>query len=157
MAWKLRPEASRADRAARRGPSEGGDPVKVGELMQRSFETVHPDASIEDVAPLLARRDPIPVVEHGRLIGLLRRGDLDASAADGRGARRRRIRDLIAPDIAYCLESTDLDEARTLMREQGVTSLPVVDARRTLLGILVAADLPASHDADTQDAASAHT
>src|SRR5262245_10116587 len=111
--------------------------------MQRTFETVHPDATIEEVSPLLGRHDPLPVCDHGRLIGLLRRTDLDGAPGSRDGARGRRIRDLITPELVYCLESTDLEEARALMRELSVAALPVLDARRALIGVLHASDLPA--------------
>jgi CBS domain-containing protein len=115
--------------------------MKVGELMKRSFETVHPDATIDDVAPLLARHERIPVCEHGRLLGMLRRANLEGVTAEPGRARRRRIRDLIAPDIAFCLDSTDVDEARVLMREKDLPWLPVVDGRHVLVGLVFAADV----------------
>lgn len=120
--------------------------MKVGDLMQRTFETVHPDLTLREVAPLLRRHDPLPVVERGRLIGLLRQGDLDnepLERADGfLGQRAVRIRDVIAPEVVFCLESTAIDEAAALMRELRVPSLPVLDEHGVLVGVLVAADLP---------------
>jgi CBS domain-containing protein len=133
--------------------------VKVGDLMKRTFETVHPDVTLDEVAPQLKRHDPLPVVERGRLIGLLRQGDLDAeplsrAPAGFRGPRAVRIRDVIAPEVVYCLESTAVEEAAELMRELRVASLPVLDRRQNLVGVLVAADLPADPDGRTNGDAS---
>jgi CBS domain-containing protein len=111
--------------------------------MTTSFEIVHPDVPLEQVASRIERqgRRPVLVCEHERLVGML---DLDA-IRDGRGARKDgvrslRVRDAIAPDVLYCLETTDLAEAAELMRENRVKAIPVLGRDRRPVGIVALED-----------------
>jgi CBS domain-containing protein len=118
--------------------------VKVGALMRRDFETIHPDAAVHEVAARLEAAGALPVSERGRLLGMLRRTDLDEAPVEGheiplrgeRSARFARVRDRVAPDVLYCLETTEAAEAFALMREKNVDRLPVLDARHQIVGIL---------------------
>ena len=113
--------------------------------MTRSFEVVHPDVPLEHVVPRLEAdgHRPLLVCEHGRLIGVL---DLEAI----RGGRRKRgggthplrVRDAVAPEVLYCLESTDLAEAAALMREHRAVAIPVLNAERRLVGVVALEDVP---------------
>jgi len=113
--------------------------------MTRSFEVVHPDVPLEHVVPRLDGdgHRPLLVCEHGRLIGVL---DLDAIR---RGRKKRgvdthplRVRDAVAPEVLYCLESTDLAEAAALMREHRALAIPVLNAERRLVGVVALEDVP---------------
>jgi CBS domain-containing protein len=55
-----------------------------------------------------------------------------------------RARDLLAEEICYCFESTRLSEAVSLMDENHVGSLPVVNPAGELVGILTREDIPDS-------------
>ena len=50
----------------------------VGDVMEKDCATVRPDASLEDLATLMHDRDVthVPVVDAGRLVGIVARGDL---------------------------------------------------------------------------------
>lgn len=52
--------------------------VKVEEVMSTGVASVEPDATLEDVAMLMLKRDfsLIPVVDEGRLVGVVRRIDI---------------------------------------------------------------------------------
>jgi CBS domain-containing protein len=81
------------------------------------------------------------------LIGVL---DAEALRAGRRmsatGARPPRVRDAVAPDVLYCLESTDLEEAAALMREHRALAIPVLSADRRLVGVVALEDVPGSGD-----------
>lgn len=132
--------------------------MKVGELMRRDFDTIHPDATVHEVASRLETAGVLPVTERGRLLGILRRGDLHDSSPDSheiplrgeRSARFARVRDRVAPDVLYCLETTETAEAFALMRENNVDRLPVLDAGKHLVGIL---ELSADRSRPVDDAA----
>jgi len=122
--------------------------------MTRSFEVVHPDVPLEHVVPRLESdgHRPLLVCEHGRLIGVL---DLDAIR---RGRKKRgvdahplRVRDAVAPDVLYCLESTDLAEAAALMREHRALAIPVLNAERRLVGVVALEDVPGDVESRAAD------
>lgn len=92
-------------------------------------------------------RRPILVCEHDQLIGVL---DAEALRTGRRraasGARPQRVREAGAPEVLYCLESTDLDEAAALMREHRALMIPVLSADRRLVGVVALEDVPDSAD-----------
>jgi CBS domain-containing protein len=54
------------------------DGLDVCQMMTAHVETIAPDQSMTEVAPLFreCRHQQMPVVDHGRLVGCLRRGDV---------------------------------------------------------------------------------
>lgn len=115
--------------------------------MKRTFDVIHPDVPLEQAAARVdpTGRRPILVCEDDRLIGVL---DTEALHAGRRmsatGARSPRVRDAVAPDVLYCLESTDLEEAAALMREHQALAIPVLSAERRLVGVVALEDVPES-------------
>jgi CBS domain-containing protein len=122
--------------------------MTASELMTREYPIIHPDAPVEEVIRRLKtpNSEPLPVCDGDRLIGMV--GYRDVAARVLAGVRRGapvRARDVVAPDIVYCLETTDLDEAAALMRDNDVRSLPVLNNARRLVGILALASVPNDH------------
>jgi len=52
--------------------------VTAGEIMSKPAVTITPDATIEDLAELMVNRrhNPIPIVQDGRLVGIISRSDI---------------------------------------------------------------------------------
>ena len=52
--------------------------TRAGDAMSEEFETISPDAEIEDLAALMTRPgvNPVPVVENGLLVGIVSRADI---------------------------------------------------------------------------------
>jgi CBS domain-containing protein len=50
----------------------------VGDVLERDFKQVGPDATVEDVATLMHEHDVthVPVVQNGKVIGIVARGDI---------------------------------------------------------------------------------
>jgi acetoin utilization protein AcuB len=77
---------SASDRRRKRGPHSEGDPreIRVEAVMTPNVLTLAPTDSMQAAARLMRRErlGSVPVVEHGRLVGLLTRSDvLDAFLA----------------------------------------------------------------------------
>jgi CBS domain-containing protein len=84
--------------------------------------------------------EPVPVCDGNRLIGMVSYRDVATGVRRGGPGRAR---DVVAQDIIYCLETTTVDEASALMRDNEVRVVPVLNADRRLVGILHLARLPA--------------
>ena len=58
--------------------------TKVADIMSREVVTIAPDASVYDAAALMADRtiNRVPVLEKGRLVGILTRGDIVKAIAE---------------------------------------------------------------------------
>jgi CBS domain-containing protein len=142
-------------------PSEGG-PVKIENVMTKAVATVGTGTSLKEVASILAehRISGLPVVDDaGRVLGVVSEGDIirkEAIAPSPRGGllawldgERDEIRAKLAARTAgeamtapaLTIEADrSVAEAASLMVEEGVNRLPVVDGGM-LVGIVTRADL----------------
>jgi CBS domain-containing protein len=137
--------------------------LKVDDVMTRQVATVQVGAPFKDVARLLAERkvSAVPVLDgDGKLVGIVSEADLlrkeqyheDALPTRRRfGSRRERVHRakalgdfagdvMTAPAITVGPEATVV-EAATLIIEENVKRLPVVDSDGCLVGIVSRADL----------------
>jgi predicted transcriptional regulator len=120
--------------------------MRVKDVMRREFVTVSPEASL---AEIIAKFYPLdgdwaPVCEGSQLVGMIRYDDIASRAAKNGRAAATRARDLLSEEICYCFETTRLSEAISLMDENHVGNLPVVNAMGELVGILTREDIPDS-------------
>jgi CBS domain-containing protein len=119
--------------------------MTAADLMTRKFESVHADASLEEVARKLESCDAdlLPVCRDGLLVGTITQEEVAIRVPT---ARRRiettRVADVIAPDILFCFEGTDVTEAAKLMKESRVSFLPVLNRSKKVVGVLALKDIP---------------
>jgi CBS domain-containing protein len=121
--------------------------MTAAECMERSYQVILADASVDEVVRRLKApdADPIPVCEGDRLIGMV--GYRDVASGVVAGVHRGdpvRARDVMAPDLVYCLETTEVEEAVALMRDRQMRVLPVVSADRRMVGVLSLASVSGS-------------
>jgi predicted transcriptional regulator len=137
--------------------------MKVHDVMTRGVVTVSPAMELKDLARLLAEKEisGVPVVDGGRLIGVVSETDLLAKLVGRPMSRRtplswifgdpprpweqrRRTATTVAEAMTAPATSVDADrplrEAAALMVDGGINRLPVLDAGR-LVGIVTRADL----------------
>lgn len=110
--------------------------MKVKEIMSAPVVCTRDDASIADVATLLARHQisAVPVTdEEGAVVGLVSEFDLLAK-------RGKHVRDIMSPGIISVNEETDVEEVRFLLIERRIRRVPVVAGQR-LVGIVSRSDL----------------
>ncbi len=129
--------------------------MKVGEVMTRGVELASPDDTIQQAASRMAELDTgvLPVGEGDRLVGMLTDRDIAVRAvAQGRGPDTK-VREAMTPDVRYCLEDDDLDDAVRGMGEQKVRRLPVLGRDKRLVGIVSLGDVALYADSGQTDAA----
>lgn len=84
----------------RRVVGEGIDPktVRVGDVMSRNVHTISPDTTVEQTMVLFAERQcrHIPVVDGGKLRGLISIGDISRWVADSSRAEAEHLKNYIA-------------------------------------------------------------
>ncbi len=140
----------------------------VRDLMRTAVPTVAPGDTVATVARLLASSGlpGIPVLEHGEVIGIVTEKDLIARKADvevptpvpfldaifvldgGRDfdEELRRVlavtaADLMTSPVYNILDTATLTQVATLMIDENVNPVPVVDQAMRLVGIVSRADL----------------
>jgi CBS domain-containing protein len=140
----------------------------VRDLMRTDVPIAAPTDSIATVARLLADSGlpGVPVVEDGEIVGIVTESDLIAREADvevptplpfldaiflldgGRDfdEELRHVLavtagDLMTKPVFNILDSATLQQVATLMLDEGINPIPVVDSSRQLVGIVSRADI----------------
>ncbi|MCC6765691.1 MAG: universal stress protein [Deltaproteobacteria bacterium] len=127
-------EAARAPAAATTaGPGE------VGELMRAVPITIAPDATLEEARGKMAqhRIRHLPVVEDGKLVGMLSNVDLGPHVGH---LARTKVNAAMTSDPTTVGTGVDAATAARLMLERRVRALPVVDGER-VVGVISASDI----------------
>ncbi|MFQ5919724.1 MAG: CBS domain-containing protein [Thermoplasmata archaeon] len=83
----------------------------------------------------------IPVVENGRLVGLISRSDVVGVLAETEEFAELEVRAIMTPDPQTVEEGESLARARDLMRSLDERSIPVVDAEGHLTGVVGVKDM----------------
>ena len=131
--------------------------MKVGEVMTRGVEVASPDDTLQKAAGRMAELDTgvLPVGEGDRLVGMLTDRDIAVRAvAQGKGPDTK-VSEAMTPDVRYCFEDDDLDDAVRSMGEQKVRRLPVLGRDKRLVGIVSLGDVALSGDCGQTAAAAA--
>ena len=128
----------------------------VGEIMTRDVVTLYEEDNLARVWTELAhyRFHHLPVVDDGKLVGMLSQRDLlqaVASAETPPGpielAREARlleqtfVRNVMQTEVVTVHADESLSDATRRMLEQGIGALPVVDGEDRLVGIVTEHDL----------------
>jgi CBS domain-containing protein len=136
----------------------------VSDLMKNDVLSVAPDTTLADAARIMISRhvSGLPVVEDGKLVGVITEGDLLRRAEIGTDAKEhgwfrsfflpgslanefvrshgRYVRDVMTPSVITVFPDTDLGDAAKIMFERHIKRLPVVDCGK-LVGVISRTDL----------------
>jgi CBS domain-containing protein len=119
--------------------------MKARDLMSKNPASVTPETSIRDAARLMKSEDVgvLPVVESEgskRVVGLVTDRDITVRAvAEGRSDAS--VRDVMTSDPKTAREDDDVDSVMSLMGNEQVRRVPIVDDRGQLVGIVAQADI----------------
>lgn len=101
-----------------------------------------PDASLREAMREIAhRRGTVPVVDEGRVIGVLTAGDLTRFADHRPDFLERPVREAMNPEPKLIETGALAAEAVHVMEAHGIMALPVVDGDRRLHGLVHLHDL----------------
>ena len=117
--------------------------TQIRDLMSENPSTCEPSTTVVEAAKVMAREDvgPIPVVEGGRLIGVVTDRDLVVRVlAEERDPQGTTVAEIATTDVVTVAPDASLDEALRLLAQNQVRRLPVVEGDR-LVGILAQADV----------------
>ena|SRR5437016_279627 len=121
----------------------------VREVMTAKPSTVEAGTAIAEAATIMKREDigSVPVVEDGRLAGILTDRDIVLRVvAEGRDARSITCGEIASRQIATIDPGQSIDEARRLMAQYQVRRLPVTEEDGKLVGIVAQADVVRAED-----------
>ena len=110
----------------------------VADVMTKDPITVGPDDTLER-AETLMRNGPLrhlPVVHHGKLVGLLTQRDILSARARTPAA----VREVMVTDVVTGTERMPLRRAARTLYEHRFGCLPILDEKRAVAGILTETD-----------------
>lgn len=115
--------------------------TQLGLLMTTKPVTISPDADIREAARLLVTRRirRLPVVESGKLVGLLSVADIIHAIAQMK--IKEEIKDSFMSQTFALWEETPLPVVGRVMEISGVDAIPILDAESRLQGIISERDL----------------
>lgn len=110
------------------------------DLMSSPVRTVRPQTTIEEAQKLLLRygHSGLPIVNEGRLVGIVSRRDLDLAAYHG--LKGTPVEKVMATQVKTIEPSTSLSEIQSILGTYDIGRLPVID-RGQLVGIVTRTDV----------------
>lgn len=118
--------------------------MQVKEAMTSGVECINPDATLREAAEKMQSLDigPLPVCENDRLVGMITDRDITVRAtAAGADPAVEQVRDVMTPEVVYCFDDQDVNEAARLMRDKQIRRLVVLNRNKRLVGIVSLGDL----------------
>lgn len=128
--------------------------MHAGEFMTRDVVTVRPDATVREAARLMDDLNVgvLPVCDGRRLVGIVTDRDITVRAtADGMRPDATPVHMVMTDDVCWCFEDDSIEEIEREMARHQIRRLPVVDARKRLVGILTLGDLAADRARGTEE------
>ncbi len=115
--------------------------VRVESLMSIGVQTVRADERIKTILRRMQRtgHEGFPVVEHGRVVGLLTRRDVDRAMQHGIGDQP--VREIMEAGEITVHPNDSIDILQQRMMRSGWGQIPVIDDDGKLIGIVTRTDL----------------
>jgi CBS domain-containing protein len=110
----------------------------------RGIEVIRPDATIKAAADKMRYLDlgALPVCDGDRLVGMLTDRDIAVrAAAEGWDPMKTQVRDVMTPEVVFCFEDEDVEEAARLMEERQIRRLLILNREERLVGVVSLGDL----------------
>jgi CBS domain-containing protein len=123
--------------------------MDIRDVMTANPATLSPDDTIQSAARLMRDEDTgaVPVVEAGRLVGMVTDRDIVVRAVADGGQVNRPIRDILTTELVSVALDSSTSDAASLMSKNQIRRLPVVDDGR-LVGIVSIGDLAVKEGKD---------
>ena len=137
--------------------------MKVKDVMHKGVECVPPDAAVNAIAMKMKELDvgAIPVARNGELIGIVTDRHITIKCvADGKDATKLTAKDVMIPDVVYCRDTEEVEDAARIIESKQIRRLPVLDEVRRMVGMISLGDishaLPREITGEVTKAVSAH-
>jgi CBS domain-containing protein len=117
--------------------------TSIRDVMTSEVRACDPSTTVAEAAKVMAKEDvgPVPVVEDGRLMGILTDRDIVVRVvAEGRDPASTKIEEIATRDLVTVSPGDDVDTALRQMAATQVRRIPVVEGDR-LVGIVAQADI----------------
>jgi CBS domain-containing protein len=123
--------------------------MQLNDIMTQYVEVISPELSIQEAAKQMRSLDVgvLPVCDGDRLVGMLTDRDLTIRAvAEGRDPKITAVEEVMSPEVAYCFEDQDIEDAERVMEKHQIRRLPVLNREKRLVGIVSLGDFATKDD-----------
>ena len=113
-------------------------------VMKREVSVIGPDVWLALAACMMRDQDVgcLPVVEDGRLIGMITDRDIVVrGVAEGLDPHRAMVREVMSANAIACSVEDTVEQARELMAANLIKHLPVLDRRERVVGLVALRDI----------------
>jgi CBS domain-containing protein len=120
--------------------------LKAINVMVKEVITIKEDALVKEAVDTMNRFEigSIIAVKRGKATGIITERDLlKRIVAEGKNARRTRVRDIMSKPLLFITPDTQVEEAARFMFQKKIKKLPVIDRNR-LVGIVSLTDIARS-------------
>jgi CBS domain-containing protein len=131
---------------------------RVDQIMSREPVVIHVDHSLAEAAQRMKEYDigSLPAVDGDELVGVVTDRDLVVRGiARGADPASTSVLDAMTRHVVFCHDKASTDEAASLMAQQRVRRLMVVDDERGLVGVISLGDMARAGHGDKNIAAAA--
>jgi CBS domain-containing protein len=118
--------------------------MKIKDILTKDPHVIRPDAMICEAAKMMKKVDigMLPVCDGQHLVGSLTDRDLTIRAvAEGCDPLLTKVKDVMTPNVYWCYDDQDIEQAAQLMEEKQIRRLPIVNRQKRLVGIVSLGDL----------------
>ena len=112
--------------------------MQLKEFVNSRVETVQPDDTLQRAAEKMRELDvgSLPVCEGGQLVGMITDRDITIRAvAKGSDPAAATVREVMTPEVLWCFENEEVEEAARIMQENQVRRILVLNEAKELVGI----------------------
>jgi CBS domain-containing protein len=118
--------------------------MKIKDILTKDPHVIRPEAMICEAAKMMKQCDigMVPVCDGERLLGTLTDRDLAIRAvAEGYDPLSTKVKDVMTPNVFWCYDDQEVEQAAQLMEEKQIRRLPIVNRQKRLVGIVSLGDL----------------
>lgn len=115
----------------------------VRTIMTKNPIVAHPDDLVRDISDMMVSQkiQQLPVVEDGKLVGILTSYDLWRNLRETQNSEEKRVSEVMNTNVAKIAPKDKVKTAAELFIDRRFKTLPVVNLRNELKGVVTSFDV----------------
>jgi CBS domain-containing protein len=118
--------------------------MQLNKIMTHNVETIHPNDPIREAAQKMKSLDvgSLPVCDNRKVLGMVTDRDITIrTVAEGRDPNSTKVSDAMTPDLVFCYDDQEVEDAARMMEKHQIRRLPIMSRNNELVGIVSLGDV----------------